>query len=525
MLAMMPRTIPPPAVPDADLIQRFVSARDEAAFELIVWRYRGLVADVCRRALGHAHDTEDAAQAAFLILARKAGSVRGETLAGWLARVAHRCALRVRRSRKPFAVLPDVPAPSQPDPLDRLLDSELDQLPDKYRVPLVLCYLHGLSYAEASERLNCPTGTLCGWLTRGKELLRKRLARKGVAVPASVFTAYLGGLGASASAHHQVRLITTAAVAFADGITQSDRPAAIAQGVLIMMRVNHAAVLTAGLFAILLAGTAVLFAAEPKKSPDDPKAAAVPLKPADIDRSIGKEPKYDGKPVYCLLAFDAEAKQRVWLVHDGDTLYVDRNGNGDLTDDGEKVAGKREDVREGDIGFTVGDVTVGGQTHTNLSVSVYSLKALSESPDWGREPRLLAVVKKDPKALGYGIGVEVKRAGIKGAGKDGRVQYVSGIDSMGYLQFAPTRADAPVIMPGGRLEMAFEQGEPPAHTGQECFLRLNVGSPGFGPGTFAAIPHDNNIPDGLKPVAEVTFPPAKPGDPPRKEVIPLPGRC
>jgi hypothetical protein len=81
MLAMMPRTLHTPAVPDADLIRRFVSARDEAAFELLVWRYRGLVADVCSRALGHAHDAEDASQAAFFILARKAGVVKGEAVA------------------------------------------------------------------------------------------------------------------------------------------------------------------------------------------------------------------------------------------------------------------------------------------------------------------------------------------------------------------------------------------------------------------------------------------------------------
>jgi RNA polymerase sigma factor (sigma-70 family) len=525
MLAMMPRTLPPPAVPDAELVRRFVAGRDEAAFELLVWRYHGLVADVCRRALGHTHDAEDASQAAFLVLARKAGSVRGDTLAGWLARVAHRCAVRVRRGRKPLAPLPDVPASPPPDPLDVHLDAELDRLPEKYRTPLVLCYLHGLSYAQASERLNCSTGMLCGWLNRGKELLRKRLARRGVAVSAGLFAAYLGGLGATSAARHQVRDITTAAIAFAHGEHTPGRAATVAHGVLgmsLLKRVSLAAL--CGLVVGLGAVTALL-AADGKKPPEEPKAEAVPLKPSDIDRTIGKEPKYDGKPAYCLLAFDPAAKHRVWLVHDGNTLYVDRNGNGDLTDDGEKVAGQKQDGRDGDLGFTVGDVTVGGATHTTLEVSAYSLKALSETSDWGREPRLAALVKKDPKALGYGVGVEVKRAGIKGAGKGDRVQFGAGMDANGWLQFAPTRADAPVVMFGGRLELAFEHGEPVLHPGQEGEFRLNVGVPGFGPGTFAAIPHDNNIPDDLKPMAEVTFPAAKPGDKPRTEVIPLPGRC
>ncbi|MCU0704862.1 MAG: RNA polymerase sigma factor [Fimbriiglobus sp.] len=522
---MMPRTLPPPTVSDTDLLRRFAAGRDEAAFELLVWRYRGLVANVCRRVLGNPHDAEDAAQAAFLVLARKAANIRGKTLAAWLSRVAFRCAVKVRRSRRPFAVLPDIPACPPPEPLDAHLDAELDRLPEKYRTPMVLCYLHGLSYAEASERLNCPTGTLCGWLTRGKALLRKRLLRRGVAVPAGVFAAYLGGLVAGASALHQVRELTTVAVAFAAGETPPGPAAAIAHGVLSMMSFKRVALVALGSLAVALGGFTALIAADAKKPADEPKAATVPVKPSDIDRAIGQEPKYAGTPMYCLLAFDAEAKQRVWLVHDGDTLYVDKNGNGDLTDDGEKVAGQKLEGRDGGVGFTVGDVTVGGQTYTNLTVGAYPLMPIAESPDWSREPRLQTLVKKDPKALGYGVAVEVKRAGLKGAGKDGRLQHVSGVDSTGYLQFAPTRADAPVIHYGGRLELAFEQGEPPAHTGQDVFLRLNVGSPGFGPGTFAAIPHDNNIPDGLKPVAEVTYPVAKPGDPPRTEVIPLPGRC
>jgi RNA polymerase sigma factor (sigma-70 family) len=388
---MMTRTLPPPSVvPDAALLRRFV-AGDEAAFELIVWRYRGLVFDVCRRTLGHAHDAEDAAQAAFLVLARKAESVRREALAPWLARVAHRCALRVRRGRRPLAALPEVPAAPPPDPLDAHLDAELDRLPEKYRRPIVLCYLHGLSYAEASERLNCPTGTLCGWLTRGKELLRKRLLRRGVAVPAGVFAASLSGLGASASAHHQVREITSAALTFVAGVTRSDA-AEIAHGVLNMMAAKRISLVAlCGLGTLFVGGLAVLVAGEPKTADAPKSVAAKPLTPADIDRSIGKEPKYAGKPAYCLLAFDAAAKHRVWLVHDGDTLYVDRNGNGDLTDDGETIAAQKEEGRDGDLGFAVGDVSVGGQTHTNLEVGVTDLKALSESADWGREPRLAAL--------------------------------------------------------------------------------------------------------------------------------------
>lgn len=286
MLAMMPRTLPPPAVPDAELVRRFVVGRDEAAFELLVWRYRGLVADVCRRALGHTHDAEDASQATFLILARKAGSVRGDALAPWLARVAHRCAVRMRRSRKPHTTLPDVPTSPPSDPLDAHLDAELDRLPEKYRRPIVLCYLHGLSYAQACEQLRCPTGTLCGWLTRGKELLRKRLARRGGAVSAGAFAAYLGGLGASSASHHQVREITSAAVAFAAGEHSSGPPVTVAHGVLNMMSLRRFTVpIVCGLVALLV-GAATLLAADPKKS-DEPKPVAKVDPKSDAERLNG----------------------------------------------------------------------------------------------------------------------------------------------------------------------------------------------------------------------------------------------
>ena len=259
---MMTATLPPPprTVPDAELLARFVAGRDDAAFELLVWRYRGLVADVCRRVLGHAHDAEDATQAAFLVLARRAESVRPATLAAWLAKVAYRCAVRIARRRRPTQPLADVPGNSSTTDMDSGLDDELNCLPDKYRVPLVLCYLQGLSYAEAAGQLNCPTGTLCGWLTRGKELLRKRLLRRGVAVSAGALSATLAGLGSAAATFQDVRTVTTAALAFAAGETRFGSPAAIAFEVLRMMTWKRSAGLS--LFGVLAALAVAVVALE-----------------------------------------------------------------------------------------------------------------------------------------------------------------------------------------------------------------------------------------------------------------------
>jgi RNA polymerase sigma factor (sigma-70 family) len=135
---------------DTDLLRRWAAGRDEAAFELLVWRHGPMVLAVCRRLLRHAEDVEDAFQATFLVLARKAGAVRrGEAVAGWLYRVAYRVALqaRARAGRRPAhapQALDQLPAGPDPGPADgelrAVLDQEVGRLPERYRLPFVLCY-------------------------------------------------------------------------------------------------------------------------------------------------------------------------------------------------------------------------------------------------------------------------------------------------------------------------------------------------------------------------------------------------
>src|SRR5262245_16424992 len=180
---------------DGQLLSQFINRRDESAFAELVRRHGPMVLGVCRRALANPHDADDAFQAAFLVLARKASSVRPRDRVGpWLYGVARRTALRVRaRRRPPPQPLTDYPSREQPPTADvgPLIDEELGRLPDRYRAPLVLCLLEGLSRREAAGRLGLGEGTLSGQLARAKSMLAERLRRRGVApaVAGGVLTA------------------------------------------------------------------------------------------------------------------------------------------------------------------------------------------------------------------------------------------------------------------------------------------------------------------------------------------------
>jgi RNA polymerase sigma-70 factor (ECF subfamily) len=195
----------PPGVTDSQLLDRFLSQRDEAAFELLVWRHGPMVLGVCRRVLQDAHDAEDAFQATFLTLARKGDSIgRRESLGGWLYTVAQRIALRARarqarrtsreRPLPPFMVEEAACDPSEMlawRELRPLLDAEVARLPEKYRDAFVLCYIEGKTNEEAAEQLGCPKGTILSRLSRARERLRKRLSSRGVLLAAAPFALLL----------------------------------------------------------------------------------------------------------------------------------------------------------------------------------------------------------------------------------------------------------------------------------------------------------------------------------------------
>jgi RNA polymerase sigma factor (sigma-70 family) len=203
------RAADPAGVPDAELLARFRSRGDEAAFELLVWRHGPMVLGVCRGVLGDPHAADDAFQATFLALARKADSIgRGEAVPGWLYRVAYRTALhlRERRARQSARERPgQFPRLADPAPppdeaaalreLRPLLQQEVERLPDKYRAVVVLCCLEGRTNEEAAGQLGCPKGTVLSRLARARERLRRRLSARGMALAAAPFADLLNEHG------------------------------------------------------------------------------------------------------------------------------------------------------------------------------------------------------------------------------------------------------------------------------------------------------------------------------------------
>src|SRR4051812_33505572 len=203
--AVRPRE--PVALGDGELLRRFVEHRDEAALADLVTGHGPMVWGVCRRLLSH-HDAEDAFQATFLVLVRKAASVVPREMVGnWLYGVAHQTALQARRAaarRRAREVqvteMPDAEAVRQDQwsEVQPLLDQELSRLPDNYRAVLVLCDLECRTRKEVARRLGVPEGTVAGRLARARALLAKRLVRRGVALSGGAVAALLARQTASA---------------------------------------------------------------------------------------------------------------------------------------------------------------------------------------------------------------------------------------------------------------------------------------------------------------------------------------
>src|SRR5258708_7217222 len=187
---------------DRALLERFALAHDEAAFTVLIERHGPMVLGVCRRALPNFHDAEDACQATFLVLVRKAASVRKKTsLSSWLHGVACRVAASLKRehSRRKSREL-GVAAPIPKDPaadvtwreVQAILDEELQRLHQSCRAPLILCYLECMTRDEAAKQLGLSAGRLHGRLERARDLLRERLTKRGLTLSAVMSAAALG---------------------------------------------------------------------------------------------------------------------------------------------------------------------------------------------------------------------------------------------------------------------------------------------------------------------------------------------
>jgi len=289
---------------ESQLLERFLSRRDESAFTALVARHGPMVLGVCRRWLRDEHEVEDAFQATFLVFVRKAATIRDRDLLGpWLFGVAMRTAARARARglrRKSLGIetvdpIAESAVGSSDAELGPILDEELDRLPEKYRRPIVLCYLEGLTHDEAARRLDWPVGTVRGRLARARQRLRDRLVRRGLA-PSVLMVG--GGLTSKARAavplvlqEQTVRaaLSYAAGPAIAAGMV-SATAMALSGGVIRAMfltKLKLAAIAT--MAGIVATGAAVRATQEPGPSADvapgpppaiAPAPAAEPLPPA-----------------------------------------------------------------------------------------------------------------------------------------------------------------------------------------------------------------------------------------------------
>ncbi len=287
---------------DAELLLRFVRQRDEAAFELLVRRHGPMVLGVCRRVLRDAHGAEDAFQATFLALVRKAGSIaRGGAVAPWLYRVAFRVALRARAAASRRSARPGLPAdlaaPEADSPAERdwrpILDEEIDRLPERYRRPVVLYHLQGYTLAEAARQLGCPRGTVAVRLVRARQRLRARLTLRGVIWGAALSVALATGRAAPAAL---VKATARAALGYALGGAASALPASVltlTEGVLRAMFLRKLKFAAAVLLATTLVGAGAGWATYRAVAGQAPEAG--PVAPAGASPAPKNAPGHPAK--------------------------------------------------------------------------------------------------------------------------------------------------------------------------------------------------------------------------------------
>ena len=307
---------------DGDLLGAFVTSRDAEAFAELVRRHGPMVLGVCRRVVGHRATADDAFQAAFLVLARRAASVRPrERVGNWLYGVAYRTALKARtvlarrRSReKQVDVMPEPIAPAAPAPawtdLQPVIDEELARLPDKLRLPVVLCDLEGRPQREVAKHLNVPPATLATRLATARRTLAERLTRRGVTLSGG---ALAGLLGAHASASAVPRALAAGVVRAVEAVATggalnslvSVQAVQLSEGVMQMMmlaKLKAVAVMAAVALALTTGlGVGLMPAAagdEPGTgAPARAKAGGPPAAPTgSLDNHIAGRPKDRGAP-------------------------------------------------------------------------------------------------------------------------------------------------------------------------------------------------------------------------------------
>jgi RNA polymerase sigma factor (sigma-70 family) len=294
------------ALSDPELLERFIGQNDEAAFTVLVERHGPMVLGVCHRALRHAQDAEDACQATFLVFARKAGSIRKTAALGsWLHGIACRiCAnlkrqqarrqKRERQAAKP-STQPDAGSANWRD-VQTILDEEVQQLPERYRTPLLLCYWESKTRDEAAQLLGLSIGKLHGLLERGRALLRDRLTRRGLTLSAALCASFLTAGAASAAlaptlvvSCTKAALLLAAGEPLANGIVSTEvlvlTREVLKSMLFTKLKIATASILCAGLLATVIGGSLATIGSA-QNTPDKVKVVVDPPPRAESDEAF-----------------------------------------------------------------------------------------------------------------------------------------------------------------------------------------------------------------------------------------------
>ncbi|MCI0461673.1 MAG: sigma-70 family RNA polymerase sigma factor, partial [Gemmataceae bacterium] len=323
---------------DGLLLERFARLRDEAAFTALVARHGPLVFGVCRRLLHREQDAEDAFQATFLVLVRQAGSIaKRESVASWLYGVAYRvaCKARGRRARQQAREtgLRDLPG-AEPTAevlrrdLAAVLDEEVNRLPEKYRLPIILCYLEGKTNEQAARLLGCPLGTITAQLCRARERLRTRLTRRGVGLSAGLLASVLAEGATSAGvpaalcgSTARAALLVAAGRSAAEGVI-SVKVIGLMKGVLHTMAATKLSLMALAVLSmsVVVTGTGTMAYYLLPPEPAAPRSAALP--PAiTAKEDKGTDALAAFKKVYAL-ARDEDLKRVAPPFPDSRTDYI-----------------------------------------------------------------------------------------------------------------------------------------------------------------------------------------------------------
>jgi RNA polymerase sigma factor (sigma-70 family) len=292
---------------DGDLLTVFVARRDEPAFALLVRRHGGVVMAVCRSVLGQSQDAEDAAQAVFLTLAQRASSLQGRTtVVGWLYRVAWYVATRAaaaravrrRHEQEVARMKPNANPPEDETVPPEVLHAALAELPEKYRLPLLLHHIEGRSEQETASLLGCGVSAASVRLTRGRQMLRERLKRQGLVVSAVGMVAVMGGPASAGMLPDFVTTASQAAVGVLAGkaaTATSATVAALSKGALNMLfwtKLKLAALVTVAVMLIGGAGAGTYMALAAATATSAPTPAAAPAGNATLSLEALKNADY-----------------------------------------------------------------------------------------------------------------------------------------------------------------------------------------------------------------------------------------